>query len=114
MSSPPGAFPAIRSIRQLLALSQNETLKKEGVTIVGIAYKDTAENARRFLGQAGDPYARVGADSSGLTGIDFGVYGVPETYIVKGDGKIAYKFVGPISPDTIKDTILPQIEKARQ
>jgi cytochrome c biogenesis protein CcmG/thiol:disulfide interchange protein DsbE len=107
-------IPCHQEHPQLLALSQNEALKKAGVTIVGIAYKDTPENARRFLGQAGDPYARVGADASGLTGIDFGVYGVPETYIVKGDGKIAYKFVGPISPDTIKDTILPQIEKAQQ
>ena len=61
-----------------------------------------SENIRRFLGEAGDPYARIGADTSGRTGIDFGVYGVPETYIVKGDGKIAYKFVGPITEDAIQ------------
>lgn len=98
----------------LLALAGDATLAKEGVQIVGIAYKDKSENIRRFLGEAGDPYARIGADPSGRTGIDFGVYGVPETYIVKGDGKIAYKFVGPMSEDSIRATILPQIEKARQ
>ena len=98
----------------LLALAQDATLTKENVEIVGIAYKDAAENTRRFLGQAGDPYARIGADRSGRTGIDFGVYGVPETYIVKGDGKIAYKYVGPITEDAIQSIILPQIEKARQ
>lgn len=99
---------------QLLALSQNAELQKAGVALVGIAYKDTPENTRRFLGEAGDPYVRIGADTSGLTGIDFGVYGVPETYIVKGDGKIAFKYVGPISADVIASTILPQIDKARQ
>lgn len=99
---------------QLLTLSQNPTLQKDGVQLVGIAYKDTPENARRFLGEAGDPYARIGADVSGLTGIDFGVYGVPETYIVKGNGKIAFKYVGPITPDVIASTILPQVAKAQQ
>ncbi|QXX75180.1 DsbE family thiol:disulfide interchange protein [Methylovirgula sp. HY1] len=98
----------------LLSLSQDATLAKEGVTIVGIAYKDKSENIRRFLGEAGDPYARVGADTSGRTGVDFGVYGVPETYIVKGNGKIAFKFVGPMNADSIRSTILPQIEKARR
>jgi cytochrome c biogenesis protein CcmG/thiol:disulfide interchange protein DsbE len=98
----------------LLALAQNPTLAKEGVEIVGIAYKDDPENVRRFLGQAGNPFARVGADVSGRTGIDFGVYGVPETYIIKGDGKIAYKLVGPMSDNTIRDIILPEVEKARQ
>ncbi len=98
----------------LLALSQDATLAKEGVKIVGIAYKDNSENIRRFLGEAGDPYARIGADVSGRVGIDFGVYGVPETYIVKGDGKIVYKFVGPMNQDSIRSTILPQIEKARK
>ncbi len=99
---------------QLLALSQNPALQKDGVQLVGIAYKDKPENTRRFLGEAGDPYARIGADVSGLTGIDFGVYGVPETYIVKGNGKIAFKYVGPLSSDTISSKILPQIAKAQQ
>ncbi len=98
----------------LLSLSQNPTLTKEGVSLVGIAYKDNSENVRRFLNAAGDPFARVGADTSGDTGIQFGVYGVPETYIVKGDGTVAYKFVGPMDDDSIASVILPEIEKARR
>lgn len=100
--------------RFLLALSQNPTLAKEGVSLAGIAYKDTSENARRFLGEAGDPFARIGMDTSGGVGIEFGVYGVPETYVVRGDGKVAYKFVGPLDDDTIQNVLLPEIEKARQ
>lgn len=98
----------------LVELAQNATLAKKGVRIVGIAYKDSSENVRRFLGEAGDPFTRVGDDASGRTGIDFGVYGVPETYIVKGDGKIAYKLVGPMAERTINEIILPEVEKARQ
>ncbi|HEY1735711.1 MAG TPA: DsbE family thiol:disulfide interchange protein [Methylovirgula sp.] len=98
----------------LVALSQNATLAKEGVSLVGLAYKDNSENVRRFLNEAGDPFARVGADTSGDTGIEFGVYGVPETYIVKGDGTVAYKFVGPMDEDAITNVILPEIEKARR
>ena len=56
---------------------------------------------------------RIGLDRSGRTGIDFGVYGVPETFIVKGDGTIAFKFVGPINEAALRDSILPEIEKAR-
>ena len=62
-----------------------------------MAQKDSAENIRRFLGAAGDPYAKVGLDPDGRAGIDWGVYGVPETFVVKGDGTIAYKFVGPLT-----------------
>ncbi|MGA3302143.1 MAG: DsbE family thiol:disulfide interchange protein [Methylovirgula sp.] len=98
----------------LLALSQNPTLAKEGVSLVGIAYKDASENVRRFLNEAGDPFAGVGADTSGDTGIQFGVYGVPETYIVRGDGTVSYKFVGPMDDKAITSVILPEIEKARR
>ena len=87
-------------------------LKAAGVPIVGIAYKDDPENARRFLGENGNPFARVGADRSGRAAIDWGVYGVPETYVVTGDGTIAYKFVGPLSAADVKDTLLPEIAKA--
>jgi cytochrome c biogenesis protein CcmG/thiol:disulfide interchange protein DsbE len=97
----------------LFALAQDDNLAEEGVRIFGIAYKDSPENIRRFLGQDGDPFARIGVDQSGRTGIDLGVYGVPETFIIKGDGTIAFKFVGPITEDALRDTILPQIEKAR-
>ncbi len=97
----------------LLALAQDDKLAGEGVRLYGIAYKDAPENIRRFLGQNGDPFARIGLDESGRTGIDFGVYGVPETFIIKGDGTIAFKYVGPITEVALRDTILPEIEKAR-
>ena len=88
-------------------------LSQTGVRIVGIAYKDQPENTRRFLRQDGDPYQAIGADESGRTGIDFGVYGVPETYVVKGDGTIAAKIVGPLTEENIKGELMPAIEKAR-
>lgn len=88
-------------------------LARIGIPIVGIAYKDKPENSRRFLGAEGDPYKAVGADITGRTGIDFGVYGVPETYVVKGDGTIAYKVVGPLSEDNIKSELMPAIARAK-
>ena len=81
----------------MLALSKDADLKAKGVTLVGVAQKDLPENIRRFLGAAGDPYAKVGLDADGRAGIDWGVYGVPETFIVRGDGVIAYKVVGPMT-----------------
>ena len=80
--------------------------------IVGINYKDEAENARRFLGRYGDPFAAAGADANGRAAIEWGVYGVPETFIVGRDGRIAYKLVGPITPENLEATIKPEIEKA--
>jgi cytochrome c biogenesis protein CcmG/thiol:disulfide interchange protein DsbE len=95
-------------------IAKDAKLAAEGVSLVAIAYKDEPANTRRFLAQEGDPYGKIGADRSGMTGIDFGVYGVPETFIVKGDGTIAYKFIGPMNEDSLRDTVLPEIEKARQ
>ena len=63
------------------------------------------------LGEDGDPYALVGDDRSGRAAIDLGVYGVPETFVIKGDGKIVYRFVGPMSEEAYRDTIFPEIEK---
>ncbi len=97
----------------LQAIAADADLKAKGVRLVGINYKDEPENARRFLGAEGNPYAAVGADRQGRAAIDWGVYGVPETFVVRGDGVIAYKFVGPMSPETYRSTLLPQIEKAR-
>jgi cytochrome c biogenesis protein CcmG/thiol:disulfide interchange protein DsbE len=97
----------------LMQLAGDEALAASGVEVIGIAYKDEPDNIRRFLGQAGDPYKMIGADKSGRTAIDWGVYGVPETFIVKGDGTIAYKFVGPMSEDSVRTVILPQIAKAQ-
>ncbi len=91
----------------LLALSQDSRF-----SIAGLNYKDKPENARRFLGELGNPYRVIGVDDAGRTAINWGVYGVPETFLVGKDGKIVYKHVGPLSPDAITGEILPQIEKA--
>jgi cytochrome c biogenesis protein CcmG/thiol:disulfide interchange protein DsbE len=80
--------------------------------IVGINYKDQPENARRFIGRYGNPFSAVGADVSGRASIDWGVYGVPETFVIGRDGRIAYKLVGPISESNIESTLKPRLEKA--
>ena len=80
--------------------------------IVGINYKDQADNARRFLGRYGNPFVAVGADGNGRAAIDWGVYGVPETFVVGRDGRIAYKLVGPITADNLAAQLRPAIEKA--
>jgi cytochrome c biogenesis protein CcmG/thiol:disulfide interchange protein DsbE len=82
------------------------------VRIVGINYKDDPQNARRFLGRYGNPFAAAGADRSGRAAIEWGVYGVPETFIVGRDARIAYKLVGPITPDSLNTVLKPEIEKA--
>ena len=86
--------------------------KDKRIQLVGINYKDEAGNARRFLGRYGNPYAATGQDASGRTGIDWGVYGVPETFVVGKDGRIAYKLVGPIAAENLKSLLEPQIQKA--
>jgi cytochrome c biogenesis protein CcmG, thiol:disulfide interchange protein DsbE len=96
----------------LMTLAQDATLKAKGVELIGVAQKDDPENTRRFLGAKGDPYARIGLDRDGQAGIEWGVYGVPETYIVKGDGTIAYKFIGPITEETLASVVRPEIAKA--
>jgi cytochrome c biogenesis protein CcmG, thiol:disulfide interchange protein DsbE len=80
--------------------------------VVGINYKDDAENARRFLGHYGNPFAAAGADQNGRAAIEWGVYGVPETFVIGRDARIAYKLVGPITPDNLESILEPQIEKA--
>jgi cytochrome c biogenesis protein CcmG/thiol:disulfide interchange protein DsbE len=80
--------------------------------IVGIDYKDRDDNARAFLGDLGNPYAAIGVDAKGRAGIDWGVYGVPETFLVGADGIIRYKFVGPLSDETVARLLMPEIEKA--
>lgn len=82
------------------------------IRIVGINYKDQPENARRFLGRYGNPFAAAGADRDGRAAIEWGVYGVPESFIVGRDGRIAYKLVGPITADNLQRTLKPVIEKA--
>jgi len=82
------------------------------IRLVGINYKDQADNARRFLGRFGNPFAASGADANGRAAIEWGVYGVPETFIVGRDGRIAYKLVGPLTPENLEQVMKPQIEKA--
>jgi cytochrome c biogenesis protein CcmG, thiol:disulfide interchange protein DsbE len=82
------------------------------IRIVSINQKDDADNARRFLGRYGNPYAAVGADQNGRASIEWGVYGVPENFIIGRDGKIAYKLVGPLTPDNLDSIFRPEIEKA--
>ena len=96
----------------LLQLSKEDALKSAGVRLVGLAYKDEPANSRKFLGELGNPYAEIGVDLSGRTGIDWGVYGVPETFVVRGDGVIAYKFIGPLTPEGLRTELIPEIETA--
>ncbi|WP_395665704.1 DsbE family thiol:disulfide interchange protein [Methylocella sp.] len=96
----------------LEGLAADPAFKDTGARLVGLAYKDSPQNVRSFLTRLGNPFATIGADEKGRAAIDFGVYGVPETYVVRGDGTIAYRFVGPLTPETARDTLLPEIRKA--
>jgi len=90
-----------------------DRLSKDGrFQLVGINYKDAADNARRFLNRYGNPFAASGQDASGRASIDWGVYGVPETFVITRDGRIAYKLVGPITEANLKSALMPAIEKA--
>lgn len=89
------------------ALSQDPRFR-----VFGLNYKDQPDNARRFLGRFGNPFDAVGVDSRGRTGIDWGVYGVPETFIVDGQGRIVFKYIGPINQAIMDEVMLPEIEKA--
>jgi cytochrome c biogenesis protein CcmG/thiol:disulfide interchange protein DsbE len=89
-----------------------ELSKDRRLNIVGINYKDKADNAVRFLGELGNPYAAIGIDPNGRAAIDWGVYGIPETYLVGPDGTILYKKVGPIDVTTYERELIPAIESA--
>ena len=91
---------------QLMALSGDDRIK-----LVGINYKDSEANARQFLAELGDPFAAIGVDPKGRTGIDWGVYGVPETFIVDANGIVRYKYIGPISPEALESVVKPEIDK---
>ncbi|WP_374305467.1 DsbE family thiol:disulfide interchange protein [Methylocella sp.] len=97
----------------LSALAADPALKASGARLVGLAYKDAPANVKSFLGRLGSPYAMIGADEKGRAAIDLGVYGVPETFVIRGDGTIAYRFVGPLTEEALRQTLLPQVEKAR-
>ncbi len=90
-------------------------LAKEGkVQVNGIAWKDTRPNASAFLDELGNPYKKIGFDGTGRAGIDWGVYGVPETYVIDREGRIRYKVVGPIMPQELNERLLPLIEKLQK
>ena len=101
--------PCIQEHPQLIALKQ-----QHGLRLVGINYKDDPAAARRFLARYGNPFDAIGADKNGRVAIDWGVYGVPETYVIDGTGRIAFKFVGPLSASAIRNEILPAVAKAKR
>jgi cytochrome c biogenesis protein CcmG, thiol:disulfide interchange protein DsbE len=88
-------------------------LTAEGIPVIGVNYKDTPDRARAFLAELGDPYTKIGADISGRTGLDWGIYGIPETFVIDSDGTILLRFPGPLSPDVIEARIRPVIAAAR-
>ena len=89
----------------------NELAATGTVTIHGINYKDDPEQAKAFLVELGDPYTRIGADRSGRVAIDWGVYGLPETFVIDKKGRIAYKHIGPFNQRSLEQDILPVVQR---
>jgi len=100
-------IPCAEEVPFLEKLSRDKRIR-----LVGINYKDPTENARRFLNRYGNPFVAVGVDASGRNSIDWGVYGVPETYVIARDGTIAYKLVGPVTAANLEQALEPAIAKA--
>ncbi|MGR3759677.1 DsbE family thiol:disulfide interchange protein [Roseobacteraceae bacterium NS-SX3] len=90
-----------------------EALAREGIPVYGVNYKDRVDNAAAFLEELGDPYAAIGRDEKGRMALDWGLYGVPETYVIDGEGKIVLRFAGPVTQRVIENTLRPAIETAR-
>ena len=91
-----------------------ELARDTRLQLVGINYKDAPDNARRFLGRYGNPFGIVGVDTNGRASIEWGVYGVPETFVVGREGTIVYKLVGPVTPDNVNSVLKTEIETALQ
>lgn len=85
--------------------------KSGAVPVYGLNYKDQRADALAWLAKHGDPYRVSLSDSKGLVGIDFGVYGVPETFVIDKTGTIRFKHIGPVTPEVLRDTILPLVRK---
>lgn len=98
-----------RDEHPLLAALKTES----GVRLFGINQRDQADNAVKFLTELGNPYDRIGGDTDNRVSIDWGVYGVPETFVVNAQGVITYKHVGPMTPESMENDVLPAIEKAK-
>ena len=88
-------------------------LAKQGVKVVGLNYKDKSDDAKNWLRKHGDPYAAIAVDADGRAGIDWGVYGVPETFVIDKQGVIRHKQIGPITPQALREEILPALAKLR-
>ena len=89
-----------------------ELVRDKRLQLVGINYKDAPDNARRFLGRYGNPFGIVGVDGNGRASIEWGVYGVPETFVIGRDGNIAYKMIGPVTPENFNSVLKVEIDKA--
>ncbi len=89
-----------------------DRMAAEGIAIYGVNYKDKRADALGFLAQVGDPFAAMGADQAGQMALNWGVYGVPETYVIDGKGKVLLRFPGPIVGDTLDRLIRPALAKA--
>ena len=91
-----------------------EAMADDGATLIGINYKDSADNALGFLEELGDPFTKIGADTTGRTGLEWGVYGVPETFVIDGNGKVLYRHPGPLTQRIMDERILPAIAAAAE
>lgn len=89
----------------------NELAEADAVTIYGGNYKDAPDKALAFLAELGDPFGRIGADRNGRTAIDWGVYGLPETYVMDAEGRIAYKHIGPFNRQSLEEDLLPIVRQ---
>lgn len=87
-------------------------LAEEGIAIYGINYKDKPDAAQRFLDELGNPYTAIGADDTGRTGIEWGLYGVPETFVIDGSGVIVTRFAGPLTERALASDIRPALARA--
>jgi cytochrome c biogenesis protein CcmG/thiol:disulfide interchange protein DsbE len=99
--------PCVEEMPLLLRLAQDKRIR-----VVGINQKDHPDNARRFLGRYGNPFAANGVDPDRRASIEWGVYGVPETFVVGRDARIVFKLIGPITPDNLENGLRPAIDKA--
>ena len=91
-----------------------EAMADDGMTLIGINYKDAADNALGFLDELGDPFTKIGADTTGRTGLEWGVYGVPETFVIDGNGKVIYRHPGPLTKRVLDERVFPAIAAAAE
>ncbi len=91
-----------------------ELARRKTMPIVGIAYKDPDEKSLAWLNELGNPYSRIGVDRKGRTGIDFGVYGIPESFFIDETGRIIYKYIGPLDARAWREKVIPGIEEGKK